>query len=208
MLVTFVAFANQLCLDVSRMFRAHEQCDEYHNAVRLAMALHPTAPIPHIVCGPIPTPARIDGGSNVECSDTRRRHGSVEHAEAVVLILLYIHLNWLVFEMCTDRIDDGALPIAFVKWLSRCVASARWNMHFTDEVAEFILLDSVVPLGFVIARVAGAADVGQLATLPATRGDNARYVPLAAEGRRRTRLSLEGTYEVLEARKLARIHWW
>ena len=79
---------------------------------------------------------------------------------------------------------------------------------FMDEVEEFILLDSVVNFGFAIARVPGAADVGQLATLPATRGDNARYVPLAAQGRRRIRLSLEGTYEVLEARKRARIHGW
>ena len=81
-------------------------------------------------------------------------------------------------------------------------------MHFMDEVAEFILLDSVVSFGFAIARVAGAADCGQRAKFPATRGDNARYVPLAAaEGQRLIRLSIEGTYEVLEARRLARLHW-
>ena len=81
-------------------------------------------------------------------------------------------------------------------------------MHFMDEVAEFILLDSVVSFGLAIARVAGAGDCGQRAKFPATRGDSARYVPLAAaEGQRLNRLSIEGANEVLEARRLARIHW-
>jgi len=81
-------------------------------------------------------------------------------------------------------------------------------MQFMDEVAEFILIDSVVNFGFGIARVAGEADCGQRAKFTATRGDNARYVPLAAsEGQRLSRLPIEGTYEVLEARKLARINW-
>ena len=59
----------------------------------------------------------------------------------------------------------------------------RKERALLDGVAELLLLDSVVNFGVVTARVSGAADGGWFATFPATRGDNARYVLVATEGR-------------------------
>ena len=74
-----------------------------------------------------------------------------------------------------------------------------------DEVVDLLRPDGVVNLEVFIAHASEAADGGRFAAFPATRGDNARYVLVVAEGRCDMSWSFYCTFEAFCARKIARV---